>query len=267
MDFQFDHDYHIHSYISPCSRDKEQTSENILKKAKLAGLKQVCLTNHLWAAENHDPNHPTSFANVRKALPLPKDDQVDFLFGCEVDISWDGILGITKDIYSAFDFIIVSTTHFHMLTFTVLEDQVSTDEKRAKLWVERFEKLLSFDLPFNKVGIPHLTTTISNDTESALNVIRLIKEEDAERLFSRAAELGCGIEINYSDVQFAKHDVETVLRLFRIAKRCGCKFYVGSDEHIYNKLDYDRMRTDVERFVKLLDLKEQDKYRIPKRDE
>ena len=44
MRFQFDHDYHIHSYISPCSSDPQQTPENILKYAQANGLKEIVLT-------------------------------------------------------------------------------------------------------------------------------------------------------------------------------------------------------------------------------
>ena len=38
MKFQIDHDYHIHSKLSSCSRDPEQTNERILQYAKENGL-------------------------------------------------------------------------------------------------------------------------------------------------------------------------------------------------------------------------------------
>lgn len=48
MRYVVDHDLHIHSRLSSCSRDPEQTCENILEYAKANDFKQVCLTDHFW---------------------------------------------------------------------------------------------------------------------------------------------------------------------------------------------------------------------------
>ena len=48
MKYIIDHDYHIHSHLSLCSRDPEQTTENILKYAKENKLTTICLTDHYW---------------------------------------------------------------------------------------------------------------------------------------------------------------------------------------------------------------------------
>ena len=42
MKFKFDQDYHIHSRLSSCSRDPEQSAERILEYAKENGLKLTC---------------------------------------------------------------------------------------------------------------------------------------------------------------------------------------------------------------------------------
>ena len=47
----------------------------------------------------------------------------------------------------------------------------------------------------------------------------------------KAAELGCGIELNCSDMGFDMSEAESILRIYKIAKKCGCKFYCGSDAH------------------------------------
>ena len=47
-DFSLNHDYHIHSYISPCSGDPEQTPEFIAKYATDHNLSDICLTDHFW---------------------------------------------------------------------------------------------------------------------------------------------------------------------------------------------------------------------------
>ena len=48
MKYIVDHDFHIHSTISPCCHDENQTPETILNYAKENNFKAVCLTNHLW---------------------------------------------------------------------------------------------------------------------------------------------------------------------------------------------------------------------------
>jgi len=48
MKYIVDNDLHIHSYLSSCSDDPEQTPEAILSHAKKYGLKTICLTDHFW---------------------------------------------------------------------------------------------------------------------------------------------------------------------------------------------------------------------------
>ena len=55
-------------------------------------------------------------------------------------------------------------------------------------------------------------------------------------------------------------DAERVLRPFRIARGCGCKFYLASDAHHPQNLDGAIAR--FARAVDLLDLTEKDKFRL-----
>ena len=45
------------------------------------------------------------------------------------------------------------------------------------------------------------------------------------------AGAGAGVEINSADMKFEYGGAETVLRPYRIAKECGCKFHFGTDAH------------------------------------
>ena len=47
--YKIDHDLHIHSGLSRCSLDKEQTSLKILEYAKTSNLKYICVTDHFWS--------------------------------------------------------------------------------------------------------------------------------------------------------------------------------------------------------------------------
>ncbi len=81
-----------------------------------------------------------------------------------------------------------------------------------------------------------------------------------ERVFAKAAKVGVGIELNIGDMKFQDSEADTVLRMFRVAKAYGCKFYCGSDAHHPKSLD--RAKEIFERAIDLLELSEDDKFYI-----
>ena len=266
MRYVFDHDYHLHTNISPCAKCEEQTPERILQYAKDCGLHTVCITDHYWDSDIpfiKEKNHYVgqNFDRISSCKPLPSGDGVNMLFGCESDMDYKNTLGIPQKRFDDFDFMIVPTTHMHMKGFSI-EEKNDSNEARARLWVERLDALLSMDLPFKKVGIAHLATILINkrskeDLEETLN---LIPGDEMERLFSKAASLGVGIELNYDDMLFRDADEKSTLRMFHIAKSCGCKFYCGSDAH--TPLRFPKVHEVYDNAIRLLDLKESDKFYI-----
>ena len=265
MKFKVDHDYHIHSVLSSCSGDPEQSTARMLQYARENGLSQICLTDHYWDRAVPTPSswyEPQDFAHVAKALPLPQADGVEFLFGCETDMDRHFTMGIPQERFGDFDFIIVPTTHLHMKGFTISAEDAESNERRARLWVERLDALLAYSLPFGKIGIAHLACGLLNkkSREDFLNTLGMIPETEMTRLFERAARLGCGIELNQSDMSFSDAEADAVLRPFRIAKDCGCKFYLGSDAH--HPRTFEKSKEIFARAVTMLDLTEKDKFHI-----
>ncbi len=263
MKFIIDHDYHIHTYLSICSNDPTQNKERILQYAQKHGLKQIILTDHYWdkavyAGARDDFYEIQDHEYIRKALPLPQAEGIEFLFGCETDMDKENRLGIPKEKFDDFAFIIVPTTHLHMHAADV---ENFSPEYRARLWVERLECVLNADLPFHKVGIPHLTCRLINhdSKEAWKKTMDAISSKDMRRLFTKAATLGVGIEINADDVGYIGDEVE-YFRMYEIAKECGCKFYLGSDAHHPEKFDLDI--TLFQRAIDYLGLEESDKFRI-----
>ena len=265
MKFKIDHDYHIHSQLSSCSRDPEQTPDRILQYAKENGLSRICLTDHYWDSAVDGASQwyrPQDFDHIAKAMPLPQDEEVEFLLGCETDMDKLMTVGIPAARFDEFDFIIIPTTHLHMTGFTISNEDAESNERRAQLWVERLDALLHKSLPFGKIGLAHLVCGLikRESREEYLNVLSLIPDAEMERLFTMAAELGCGIELNQSDMSFGDDEADVVLRPFRIAKSCGCKFYLGSDAH--HPTEFKKSKGIFECAVTLLDLKESDKFHI-----
>lgn len=264
MKFRVDHDIHIHSQISLCSSDPGQTTERLLQYAKDNDLTTICVTDHFWDETIPgaiDWYKKQNYAHVAKALPLPTDDKVRFLFGVETEYSKEMTIGISPEHFDLFDFVIIPTTHFHMAGFTIREEDAVSPATRARAWVEKMDDLLSRDLPFHKIGIAHLACGLMAPTrEGYLELLNLLPEEDLYRVFTKAAQVGVGIELNRSDMSFAEDEADTVLRVFRIAKACGCKFYCGSDAH--HPDEFADAKAVFERAVDLLGLTEEDKFRI-----
>ncbi|MBP3382152.1 MAG: hypothetical protein J6L00_05835, partial [Clostridia bacterium] len=181
--------------------------------------------------------------------------------GCETELNKHLTLGISKEKYDLFDFIIIPTTHFHMKGYTLFEEEAASEANRAKAWIKHFDAVLNMDLPFHKVGIAHLTAgLIAAVREERKEVLKLIPTDEMKRLFNRAAKLGVGIELNAGAFKFTDQEADEILRVYKIAKECGCKFYCGSDAH--HPAAFATSKQLFEKAVDLLDLSEDDKFVI-----
>ena len=268
MKFQIDHDLHIHSKISDCSNDPLQTNERILQYAMANGFKTICLTDHFWDSKVEGASRwyaPQNYDHIKKALPLPQADGIKFLFGCETELSKDLTLAIDKATFKKFDFVIIPTTHFHMSGLTI-DPEIRSPEARAKIWVERLRGVLNMDLPFHKIGIAHLTCPLITQKaqgftdEDYINTLNSIPQKDLDELFIKAAKLGVGIELNFGDVIFDESAEDAIFRIYKTAKECGCKFYLGSDAHHPDRLE--KVIPYFQKAIDVLELTEVDKFII-----
>ena len=265
MKFKIDHDYHIHSVLSSCSRDPEQSAQRILQYAKDMGLSEICITDHYWdrAVEGASSWYaPQDFDHISGILPLPQAEEVSFLFGCETEMDKFMTVGMPLSRFDDFSFVIIPTTHLHMTGFTLSDEDAESNVRRAELWVERLDKLFAQPLPFKKIGIAHPACPLLNkkSRKDYTDMLDLIPTAEMERVFSCAAELGCGIELNRADMNFREGEEDSVLRMFKVAKSCGCKFYLGSDAH--HPAGLESSRPIFERAIDKLGLTEADKYHI-----
>jgi HisJ family histidinol phosphate phosphatase len=263
MRYVADHDFHIHSYLSSCSRDPEQTAERILTYAEENGLKNICLTDHLWDSSVVGASKwytPQNIEHISEILPLPYRDNVNFHFGCETELDKHLTLGLAKENFDKFDFIIIPTTHLHMTNFTIDEDQLNR-EGRVSAYVNRLRSVLAMDLPFHKIGIAHLTCPLiaRESWQEHIAIIDSISDEIFGELFSIAAKKGVGIELNFPIRKYEGDELDSILRPYRIAKANGCKFYFGSDAHHPSELAGAKQR--FEQIIDALELTEDDRFR------
>ncbi len=266
--FKIDHDLHIHSRLSSCSSDPGQTTEAILAYARANGLRTICLTDHFWDASVPGASEwykPQDFAHISQALPLPQAPDCHFLFGCEGDMDRECTVGIAPETFAKFDFVIIPTTHLHMRGFTISEEDAAQPARRAELCVERLQALLERPYPFPKVGLAHATCSLLAGGGGGqyplqhLDILDLISNETWGRLFAQVAQVGMGVELNMP-LRGLRNDDERqrMLRPYRIARECGCTFYLGSDAH--HPADLAGALERFEAMVDGLELEEKDKF-------
>ncbi len=260
MKFKADHDLHIHSFLSSCSSDHEQTPQRIFEYGEKNGLNTICITDHHWDARvDGASNWYKKQGDIFSVLPLPQSENCRFLFGCETDMDKNFRIGLSKEEMEKYDFFIVPTTHLHMKNFTYDECHDNVSDK-TNLFIKRFEAFLNADLPFHKVGLAHITCSlIHKEDDGYLKVLDGVSDRCFETLFKGCADRGCGVELNFAIPEDPKA-LKTVLRPYKIAKEMGCKFYLGSDAHHVSSLDSAKAR--FEKTIDLLDLKEEDKFVI-----
>ena len=265
-EFGFIQDYHIHTQLSSCSSDPEQTAERILQYAHENGLKEVCITDHLWDSAVPDPSdwyRPQDIAHVEQVLPLPEDPEVRMHFGCETDMDRYFRLGLAEEHFDRFEFIIVPTTHLHMQGFTISDEDWGNLTRRRELLVERVDRLLERDYPFHKMGLAHMTCTLAagyeNQWENHIRLFSEIPDSVYYDQFKKAAAVGIGIELNTPINDYNERELDAILRPYRIAKDCGCKFYFGSDAH--HPAHFETAAAEHATWVKELQLTEKDRFR------
>ncbi len=267
MKYIIDHDLHIHTNLSPCAHDPQQTTRRLLRYAEVTGLSTICVTDHYWddlVPATFDDLDWYAFQNhelIASVLPLPQKEGIRFLFGCETELDKNCRLGISEKRFDDFDFVIIPTTHLHLEGITVEPGEIPL-ERRAEMYVQRLDRVLSMDLPFRKIGIAHLTCSLLANQHPGdyLKVLDRIDDGTFRELFGKMAALGAGFELNFPLTELAPEDRERELRPYRIAKSCGCKFYLGSDAHTLHGLL--PAPANFRAIVDALELEESDKFRV-----
>lgn len=241
MKYTVDHDYHIHSHLSPCSRDSEQTVERILRYAEENGYAKICLTNHMWDSAVkgcYGDTSKQSYEYLSTELPLPQSKTVRYCFGGEIDMDKNFVIGVSKEVFNKLDFAVMTTTHLHLDGYTI-EKGVSLEE-RAKIYINRIEYLFSRDFDYKKIGLAHPVSGHASPENPFNELFDAVGRENVRRVFKTVADSGAGVEINSKDFDFSKKSAkhtQAILEFYNILKECGCKFYLGSDAHHPNALD------------------------------
>lgn len=262
MEFRLE-DLHVHSHLSSCCTDARMTPEAMLAFAEAHDYAALCVTDHLWDRAIPGASRwyaPQDIEHVHASLPLPKSEKLPFYFGCETELPANGVPALAREHFDLFDFVIIPPTHMKGL---VRPEGVDTPKKMAEYVTDRLENLLNLDLPFEKVGIAHLTDPLMFAEGSIAEVIREMDFRRLERIFRGYAAAGAGIELNAASFPEWETHSEDILSIYRIAKEAGCKFYACSDAHAIEELR--AVPEFIPEVVERLKLTADDQYCIPKK--
>lgn len=262
MEFSCLHDLHCHTVLSSCCHDARMTAEAVFSHAAKAGYDTQCVTDHLWdeSVPGASPWYrPQDIPHVTQNLPLPS-APLRALFGCETEFLGGARLGLSLDRFDLFDFVAVPINHTHMKGF-VRPQGVDTEEKMARLLTERLEDLCRLPLPFSKIGVAHLTGTLMFEEGDVTKIYSAMEERRLMKCFDFLARKGAGIELNAGAFPEWEKNPGPWLRLYRLAKKAGCRFYLASDAHTVDGLDGVTKRLPP--VVRALELTEADRYLVP----
>ena len=261
------HDYHIHTNLSLCATETA-TVANYIKRARVLGLTQLGFANHFWDEKvGHCPNgfyRKQNWEHVRvlkDELETLQADDIQVYFGCEAE--YDPVnhgVAITEERAEQFDFIIVPNSHTHIV---MPKELYQPYQKHVDFMVQAYREIIESPVSRFITAIAHPFEAVCCPYDKNI-LIQIITDDCLKRLFDRTAVKGIAVEVNMSGMQHMSHE-ELVdcaqMRMFRLAKECGCKLIFGSDDHsckspdIYKNVDY---------VAKLLGLQEEDLKRIAK---
>ena len=245
-------DLHIHTNLSSCAH-RDATFEGYVANAAKDGLTCLGFTDHLWDSARipgvtgwYAPQNVEHVLQLKEKLPREMDG-VRLLFGCETEFAYDGKLCLAEESFEHFDFVIVPHSHTHMGVVAPRE-RVADHKLHAEFIMETFMKLVTHPLAHKVLSAAHpFVPGTAHPTYD--DVQKFIPNSYLYEAFAAAKESGIAIEMNGSCLVYKAPELIPVceyVRIYSIAKECGCKFTYGSDSHDCNG---DRQLKVVEAFM------------------
>lgn len=229
-------DLHVHTNLSACA-ESSSTIESYLQTEKDLGVNTIGIADHFW-----DENIPHIYDDYRvptleKVLLLREKARVAAKFGISllvgVETEYDRVrrdIAILPETAEQLDFVLAPNAHLHI---TMTDEERQNKAKQASFMLTAWEDILRSEASKYITAIPH-PFAVSEE------VMALITDKQYQDCFKAAAEKNIAIEINTSVYrpktisQILSHEA---LRMYSIAKQCGCKFTFGSDAHSATALD------------------------------
>lgn len=255
-------DIHIHTTLSACAKEDAILTEYV-RRAKKDGLEVLGFSNHLWdstvsgASNWYKPQTVEHVMQLKTEMPQCMEmDGIRLMLGCETEFTYEGKICLAEENMSLFDYILVPHSHTHMSK--VMPQSYASDHKlHAKFLMDSFMKLVNNSLSRYITAIAH--PFVPGTNYDIYNTVQaLIPDSYLYEAFRSAKEKGIAIELNGSCLTYMPDEripYCEYIRIYSIAKECGCRFTYGSDSHSVND---NRKLLVVENFCQLCRINEHD---------
>lgn len=209
-------DYHCHTYHSPCGQP-EMIPEVVMKTAEERGIETLGFTDHFYRHLLHE----NGFAALRGEV-AGKNGGLKLFIGCEADVVSPTEIAITEEEAARFDYVLCSV---HYQNRQICEQAPSAEpEEVAKHFLAMFRR--AAETPYIDI-IPHPFFLPPNTYDAATH--SFLTDGDLLEVLEQAKENGIAVEI--SPRALTPGQTEFYLRFYRLAKRVGLKFSIGTDAH------------------------------------
>ena len=266
------HDFHIHTNLSLCAPDKTGTVENYIMSAKRHGLLKLGFANHFWGSESGNEEYyknvrmnpsgyykKQNYEYISQLVPDIKKNQnegVKLYFGAECEYDpFKKSIAVTGDTVESFDFLIVPNSHTHMM---MPKSMYEPYDKHIDFMFDAFYNIINCEFAGYITAVAHPFWAVGAPYERKI-LNRMISDDRYKKAFDAAANKGIGIEINVCEiVKSNPKDIDVMdedIRMFRLAKECGCRFTFGSDAHIISEHEN---YSNCDRLADVLQLTEED---------
>jgi len=206
-----------------------------IERAAEAGLDTIGFSNHFWDSDVPGVNGWYTGLDLDYLMTIkdeitPKNG-VKTLIGCECE--FPGRLALTKEHAKEFDYVCITTSHYHQdVVFADIPLRDFTEVR--ELMIERFLLGVAagaeLDVP---VSMSHPFRPLGHFGEQD-DALASISDRVFLELFDFAAQKNVSIEIHLGTMTHnANDDVinPNSERMIQLAKKAGCTFTFGTDEH------------------------------------
>lgn len=254
------HDFHIHTNLSICANETA-TLENYIKIAEKLGLTKIGISNHFWDSDidgafdfykTQDFEH---ISKIRSEIEKAASPDLKIYFGAEAEYDpKHRDVSVTERTAERLEYLLVPNSHTHI---TMPREYYQPYQKHVDYMIEAYNDIISSRVSRYITAVAHPFQAVACPYDNEI-LINMISDDTFKRLFDKTARKGIAFEINVCSMRSKTHDrIENCaqIRMFRLAKECGCQFIFGSDAH--NTSAHDTY-SNAQFVAELLELSEKD---------
>ncbi len=237
-------DFHVHTRYSACARAEMRLKE-IVEVCEQIGIKYLGITDHV------------DLGTDKQILQYVKEEiraihtSVQVYLGCEVEIVEIGKHALGSDGSSTrseygLDFVAAAANHFH-------SSEVAQPKDRSLRGIARhFLEMFSYASTLEFVDvIAHPLVVYPHTFDPAC--LTFLEDSELMEAISLAKENHIAMEI--SPRVLMSYQIDFSIRFYRLCKKAGLKFSIGSDAHSLSNVGNARI---LEPVIRSLDLEEED---------